>query len=67
MAANPMPPQSNVDISLAARQYVANARYSLGQVAAMLGYSTHSAFTRWFVGQFGCAPEVWRRQARPPG
>jgi AraC-like DNA-binding protein len=45
-----------------ARQYVANARYSVGQVAAMLGYSTHSAFTRWFVGQFGCAPEVWRRQ-----
>lgn len=49
-----------------ARQYVGNARYSLGHVAAMLGYTTHSAFTRWFVAQFGCAPEVWRRKGQSP-
>ncbi|OUM04058.1 AraC family transcriptional regulator [Variovorax sp. JS1663] len=43
-----------------APRYVANSRYSLGEVAAMLGYSTHSAFTRWFGVQFGCAPDAWR-------
>lgn len=46
-----------------ARRYVGNARYPLGHVAAMLGYSTHSAFTRWFGTRFGCAPEAWRAQA----
>ena len=45
-----------------ARRYVANSRHSLGEVAAMLGYSTHSAFTRWFGAQFGCSPESWRRR-----
>lgn len=45
-----------------ARRYVANSRYSLGEVAALLGYSTHSAFTRWFGAQFGCSPEAWREQ-----
>ncbi|MEQ6435480.1 AraC family transcriptional regulator [Comamonas sp. w2-DMI] len=47
-----------------ARRYVVNPHYSIGQIAAMLGYSSHSAFTRWFGARFGCAPEVWRaRQA----
>jgi AraC-like DNA-binding protein len=45
-----------------ALQYVANARYPLGHVAVLLGYTTHSAFTRWFIAQFGCAPDVWRRR-----
>ncbi len=50
-----------------ARRYVANSRYSLGEVAAMLGYSSHSAFTRWFGAQFGCSPEAWHgRSASPP-
>ena len=31
-----------------------------GRIAAMLGYSVHSSFTRWFVAQFGVAPTVWR-------
>ena len=46
-----------------AQQHVGNDRYSLGHVASMLGYSTHSAFTRWFAAQFGCPPETWRRRA----
>ncbi|RYF81589.1 MAG: AraC family transcriptional regulator [Comamonadaceae bacterium] len=46
-----------------ARRYVANERYGLGEVAAMLGYSTHSAFTRWFGAQFGCSPDAWRARA----
>ncbi|GAA4336440.1 AraC family transcriptional regulator [Variovorax defluvii] len=43
-----------------APRYVANNRHSLGEVAAMLGYGSHSAFTRWFGIQFGCSPEAWR-------
>lgn len=50
-----------------AQRYVANPRYGLGEVAAMLGYSTHSAFTRWFSKQFGCAPEAWPRRAGARG
>jgi len=46
-----------------ARRYVAHTRHSLGEVAAMLGYTTHSAFTRWFGIQFGCSPEEWRNRA----
>lgn len=46
-----------------ARRYLVNKRYSLGEVAAMLGYSTHSAFTRWFGEQFGCSPQAWRGRA----
>jgi len=30
----------------------------------MLGYASHSAFTRWFAAQFGCAPEAWRNRAQ---
>ncbi|GAA3996924.1 AraC family transcriptional regulator [Comamonas faecalis] len=48
-----------------ARRYVGNPRYSVGEIAVMLGYSSHSAFTRWFTARFGCAPEVWR--SRLPG
>lgn len=43
-----------------ARRYVGNPRYSVGEIAAMLGYGSHSAFTRWFTARFGCAPETWR-------
>jgi len=48
-----------------ARRYVANTHHSLGEVAAMLGYTTHSAFTRWFGTQFDCSPEAWRTRAAP--
>ncbi len=44
-----------------ARRYLADSRHGLGEVATMLGYSTHSAFTRWFGQQFGASPEAWRR------
>ncbi|MET0208200.1 MAG: AraC family transcriptional regulator [Burkholderiaceae bacterium] len=50
-----------------ARRYVANPHSSLGDVAAMLGYSSHSAFTRWFGTQFGCSPEAWRHRSRQQG
>ncbi|VTU40199.1 Virulence-regulating protein VirS [Variovorax sp. PBS-H4] len=51
-----------------APRYVANTHHSLGEVAAMLGYTTHSAFTRWFGTRFGCSPEAWRTRSAPqPG
>lgn len=43
-----------------AQRYIGNVRYPVGQIAAMLGYSSHSAFTRWFSARFGCPPETWR-------
>ncbi len=43
-------------------RYMENPRYSLGQVAGLLGYSSPSSFTRWFTAQFGMAPATWRRQ-----
>lgn len=50
-----------------ARRYVANPHYGLGQVAGLLGYSTHGAFTRWFTMQFGQSPMAWRRASARPG
>ena len=50
-----------------AQRYVRNPEYSVGQIASMLGYNSHSAFTRWFSTLFGCPPEVWREKNLPPG
>ena len=49
-----------------AQRYVRNPDYSVGQIASMLGYNSHSAFTRWFSTLFGCPPEVWREQNLVP-
>ncbi|HVR52013.1 MAG TPA: AraC family transcriptional regulator [Pseudorhodoferax sp.] len=43
-----------------AQRYMANPRYSVGQISAMLGYASHSTFTRWFSARFGCPPQAWR-------
>ncbi|KWI51378.1 AraC family transcriptional regulator [Burkholderia pseudomultivorans] len=45
-----------------ARRYLANPHYGMGQIATMLGYASHSAFTRWFGAQFGCPPQAWRNR-----
>ena len=45
-----------------ALRYLGNPLYGIGQVAAMLGYGSHSTFTRWFAAQYGCPPEAWRGQ-----
>ena len=39
--------------------------FSLTRVAAMLGYAQPSSFTRWFIGEFGASPSVWR-SSNPP-
>ena len=41
-------------------RYLQNLNYSLSQVSDILGYSTPSSFTRWFISQFGIAPINWR-------
>ncbi len=43
-----------------ALRYLSNPRYSLLQVAEILGYSQLSSFTRWFSLEFGLSPSRWR-------
>lgn len=45
-----------------AQRYIDNTPYSMGRVAAMLGYANLSSFTRWFTGQFHRAPSRVRIQ-----
>jgi AraC-like DNA-binding protein len=40
-----------------------NRRASLDAVADMLGFSSVSAFSRWFRDRFGTRPSEWRKQA----
>ncbi|WP_116368171.1 AraC family transcriptional regulator [Parahaliea mediterranea] len=42
------------------QRYLSNPRYSLNQIADLLGYSVPSSFTRWFSARFGMAPVRWR-------
>ncbi|MEU9796192.1 AraC family transcriptional regulator [Streptomyces sparsogenes] len=43
-----------------AEQFVANPRRSLTEVSGLLGFSTPSAFSRWFREQYGCSAQQWR-------
>ncbi|MEU8527334.1 AraC family transcriptional regulator [Streptomyces sp. NPDC048629] len=43
-----------------AEQFVANPRRSLTEIAELLGFSSLSAFSRWFRERFGCSPRAWR-------
>ena len=48
-------------------RYLASPGRSITSIAAMTGYATPSAFTRWFSAEFGVSPAAWRaarRQAR---
>lgn len=47
------------------KRYIENPRYSLVRVSELLGYSTQGSFTRWFISQFGMAPQQWRQRLRP--
>jgi AraC-like DNA-binding protein len=39
---------------------VAGRRYSLTEIASILGFSSPSNFSRWFRGRFDCTPREWR-------
>lgn len=41
-------------------RYVANAARPLSEVATLLGFSSLSAFSRWFGAYFGCSVTAWR-------
>jgi AraC-like DNA-binding protein len=46
-------------------RYMENRQYSLQVIGRLLGFSTPSSFTRWFTAEFGMAPRVWRKSAKP--
>jgi AraC-like DNA-binding protein len=41
-------------------RYVASRERPLSEVATLLGFSSLSAFSRWFGGRFGCSVSTWR-------
>jgi len=43
-----------------AEQFVGNRRRSLTEISGLLGFSSPSAFSRWFRKQFGCSARDWR-------
>lgn len=45
-----------------AGQFVAQPRRSLTEISDLLGFSSLSAFSRWFHQQFGCSPRAWRKE-----
>jgi len=46
--------------AMLAVQYLGDAERSVSYVAALLGFSMQSAFSRWFRSHFGCSPSAWR-------
>ncbi|HEY2356221.1 MAG TPA: helix-turn-helix transcriptional regulator, partial [Phenylobacterium sp.] len=47
-----------------ALRYLANVQVSLGDVAALVGYTHETSFSRWFSGEFGVTPSGWRSNPR---
>ena len=50
-----------------AQRHVVDSDRSLTDVAALLGFSAPSGFSRWYQGQFGCSPTQGRAQSAAPG
>ena len=50
-----------------AQRYVIGGDKALTEVAAQLGFSAPSGFSRWYQAQFGCSPTQARTQARSKG
>ncbi|MCF8588077.1 AraC family transcriptional regulator [Gordonia liuliyuniae] len=44
---------------------VASRLYSFAEIAATLGFSSPSNFSRWFRGRYGCTPRQWRTAGGP--
>ncbi|QBY55128.1 AraC family transcriptional regulator [Cupriavidus oxalaticus] len=47
-------------------RYVKNSERPLSEVAILMGFSSLSAFSRWFSMRFGCSVSAWRRQPPAP-
>ncbi|NBA96818.1 AraC family transcriptional regulator [Pseudomonas sp. R5(2019)] len=41
-------------------RYIENLNYSLERISDMLGFTTATSLTRWFISQFGMSPSAWR-------
>lgn len=50
-----------------AMRYMENDQYAIGQISDLLGYTTPSSFTRWFITRFGETPARWRSRHRAAG
>jgi AraC-like DNA-binding protein len=50
-----------------ALRYLSSSAHNVTAIAHMTGYSSPSAFTRWFAGEFGMSPAAWRAEERTPG
>jgi AraC-like DNA-binding protein len=46
--------------------YLDNPRFTVGHVAALLGYRRHGSFTRWFAEEFDATPLESRRAQKTP-
>jgi len=47
-----------------AQRYLVGPHHSLATISKLAGFSSQSAFTRWFAAEFGRAPGAWRECAR---
>ncbi|KJK09617.1 AraC family transcriptional regulator [Burkholderiaceae bacterium 16] len=52
--------------AMLAVQYLGHSERSVSYVAALLGFSMQSAFSRWFRDHFGCSPSAWRVDGLQP-
>jgi AraC-like DNA-binding protein len=43
-------------------RYLARPALPIGAIARLAGYSSPSAFTRWFCGEYGASPAAWRAE-----
>jgi AraC-like DNA-binding protein len=43
-------------------RYLARPTLPIGAIARLAGYSSASAFSRWFCGEFGASPAAWRAE-----
>lgn len=53
--------------SALALRYIANRERALSDVAILLGFSSLSAFSRWFCAEFGCSVSKWRAREDAQG
>jgi AraC-like DNA-binding protein len=44
--------------------HLSNIRLPLSHVAGLVGYSRETSFARWFAGEFGMIPSMWRTNGR---
>jgi AraC-like DNA-binding protein len=47
-----------------ALRYLSSSAHNVTAIAHMTGYSSPSAFTRWFAAEFGMSPAAWRAEER---